>query len=611
MTQNTIDAKTAAPARIRFKRRRVPVRSLPGLDDLIRAVDSCAEAAIEDGSSKAEKFFAAAKTMLKGKDISILQVRDSNTTGLVGPCRYGTPFFAMLKATGQSRKDDTSSGSYGIGKFAPFTVSELRTVFVSTVWKDEDDNLHHYVQGKSVLMSHRDAADSTRRGTGFWGIEKNCAPVIGMQECVPEWLRFADDAGEPAATGTMLTILGFQPDPNWQKMLAANITENFFGAISRGELEVDIDGVESITKATLRSTFNDNEIIEAAKKQSYGPDRFERAAYYLWALQDDPEVIVEKHENQHLGECHLRILVGENLPRRVAVLRNGMLITESPYRLKRFNDFKEFIAVLECPTEKGSSLLRAMEPPRHDAFEPDRLPLDERRKGKVALNDLADWVRKMLKRHAKDPVKEETPLDELADMFADDEDPGLARKKDENPGGAITIRARRVKPKSAGAPIGGIAPSVEEEEGGTEGLGRGEGADEGTGSGGSGQGGSNEAEGGDSQGSDGGADKVNRTLAKGLPLGDVRAIPLDAHRRRVAFTPETTGTVVLELQESGADTNYALTVADSDKGVINKGQIDQLAVTAGERCVLVVTLESEFAGTLRVVANETVAADAI
>ena len=251
VTQNSIDARTTAPAKIEIRRRRVLVKSIPGLGDLVAAVGSCACSADKDGSAKAKKFFASAKKILQGKDISILQIRDSNTKGLTGPCEYGTPFFAMLKATGESRKDTTSAGSYGIGKFAPYTVSELRTVFVSTVWKDEAGTSQHYVQGKSVLMSHRDAGGQTRRGTGFWGVRKHCAPVVGLKKNgLPEWLKLADDDGQLSAPGTMITVMGFQPESNWQKQLAANIAENFFGAISSGELEVDIDGSISITKET-------------------------------------------------------------------------------------------------------------------------------------------------------------------------------------------------------------------------------------------------------------------------------------------------------------------------------------------------------------------------
>ena len=603
VTQNTIDAKAALPARITFKQVKVPTKSIPGIEELVASIEQCAAAAAQDDSEKASGFFADARKMLAAKDIGILQIRDSNTTGLTGPCENGKPFFAMLKATGQSRKIGTSTGSYGIGKFAPFTVSELRTVFVTTVWSDEAGLSQHYVQGKSVLMSHHDAQGRTRRGTGFWGVKKNCAPVVGVQDCVPNWLRMANSGGKLDDPGTMITILGFRPSKNWQKVLAANVAENFFGAISRGELEVEIDSGILINKDNLKDVFANADTKEAIADQPGEPERFEDAAQYLLVLGDGPEVIVEKHENLHLGECHLRIMVGENLPKRVAVLRNGMLITESLNGLKRFGDFKEFVAVLECPTDKGLSLLRAMEPPRHDAFEPDRLPPEKRHMGKTALRELAGWVRKMLIRHAKDPVTEETALDELADMFGDEEETGPGKKKDENPGGKIVIRARQVKPKSNGAPVGGSSPSVDDEDGENEGDDKDDGAGEGDGNGGSGDGGSNDTDGGNAPGSGGGASMVGKTMAAGVPLKNVRAVPLAANRRRVSFTPVSAANLNVELRDSGADTNYALPVKSTNVGKMSKGRITNVVVTAGTRVVIEVELENDFAGTLRLVAN--------
>lgn len=601
--QNTIDAKIALPARISVSVRKVSVKSLPGITDLKDAVSRCVRAAIGENSEKAVQFFTDATKLLEGKYLHVLQLRDSNTTGLQGPCVNGKPFFAMMKATGQSKKGDTSTGSYGIGKFAPFTVSELRTVFVSTVWADEKSNLHHYVQGKSVLMSHQDAKGKTRRGTGFWGVREQCQPVVTLSKKIPDWLRLGDDTDSlDGQQGTMLSIVGFKPAKGWQNVLTANIIENFFGAISRGELEVSIESGPTISADTLSALLADPDIRDSVSDQAGEPEKFDNVASYLRALKGGTDVQVEKSENFHLGECQLRILIGENLPRKVAVLRNGMLITESLSGLIRFGDFKEFAAVLECPTEKGLAMLRAMEPPRHDAFEPDRLPPDRRAHGRTALRELAVWVRKMLTRHAKDPVAEETSLDELATFFGDEDDEGAVKQRDENPGGAIIIRARAVKPKIGGGALGGSAASVDDEEGG-DGSGDGDGEGEGEGEGGDGGsgGGGNNNDGGDQ--SEGGASQQRRTQSTGLPLGDVRAVPLAPNRRRVAFTPAESGTLVVELQDSGADTNYALAVSAASKGIVQEGRIEGIVAKAGTRYVIEVELAQNFLGTLRVVAN--------
>jgi hypothetical protein len=507
----------------------------------------------------------------------------------------------MLKATGQSQKPGTSTGSYGIGKFAPFAVSELRTVFVSTVWENEAGELQHYVQGKAVLMSHLDAKGNTRRGTGYWGIKKQCMPVTSISDDVPLWLRLTDPSGQLAGqSGTMLSIIGFAASKGWQQVLAANIAENFFGAIHRGELEVTIKDGPTITATTLDSVLGSESIRNSIADQPGQPERFTHVASYLQALKGGDEVEIARTENLHLGMCELRILVGEDLPRRVAVLRNGMLITEGLPGLKRFSDFKEFAAVLECTAEKGLALLRAMEPPRHDAFEPDRLPPDRRAQGRTALRELAEWVRKMLIRFAKDEVAEETNLDELADYFGYEEEGGGVKRPETNPGGRIIIRARAVKLKASARAVAGASSTPEPDEE----------SDDlavpdhvGGGSGGT----RPPAVAGDSDGEKpregAGVDSVKRTLHNGLPLTDVRAVPLEPTRRRVAFTPTQSGNLVVELQDSGTDTNYALIVRQSSVGRIIGGRIQDVGVIAGQRLVFEVELAQPFAGTLRVVAN--------
>jgi hypothetical protein len=601
--QNTIDARIGSPARIAVSLRKVPVKSLPGVVDLREAVAQCAQAALGEDSEKAVKFFTDAAKILGGKDLYVLQLRDSNTTGLQGPCVNGKPFFALMKATGQSKKVGTSTGSYGIGKFAPFTLSELRTVFVSTVWTGEKGQLHHYVQGKSVLMSHLDAQKRTRRGTGFWGVRKQCQPVETLSDDIPNWLRLVSPDGElKGQQGTMLSIVGFMPTKGWQNVLAANIVENFFGAISRGELEVSIEGGSLISAATLGGLLAESGLKDSVSDQAGEPEKFDNVASYLRALEGGPEVHVEQSENYHLGECELRILVGENLPRRVAVLRNGMLITETLPGLIRFGDFKEFVAVLECKSEKGLNLLRAMEPPRHDAFEPDRLPPDRRQHGRTALRELVAWVRNMLMRHAKDPVREETSLDELADFFGDEDDEGISKRRDENPAGAIVIRARAIKPKLGSGSFGASSASVDDEEGGIA-DGTGDGDHDGPGEGDGNGGGENDGGGGNQPSSNGGGAQPKRTQSSGLALGDVRAVPLAPNRRRVAFTPSASGTLLIELQDSGADTNYALSVHAASAGTIKDGRIEGIVANAGERCIIDVELGTEFQGTLRVVAN--------
>ena len=132
------------------------------------AFESCLKKS-GDESDKAEAFFQNALKLLEKGPRKCSADRGLQYTGVAGPCENGTPFFAMMKATGQSKKSGIATGSYGIGKFAPFTVSDLRTVFLSTVWQDASGAKHHYVQGKSILMSHLDNLWEDETGNRFLG----------------------------------------------------------------------------------------------------------------------------------------------------------------------------------------------------------------------------------------------------------------------------------------------------------------------------------------------------------------------------------------------------------------------------------------------------------
>lgn len=594
--QNSFDeAVDGLTVRVVMRHLSVETASIPNVDELRETIERCKAAASKE-SPKAEQFFTSAAEELAKKKISVLEISDFHTHGMRGPSENGTPFYAFMKAKGQSRKESaTATGSFGIGKFAPYAVSKLRTVFVSTVFQDGDGKYHQLTQGKSILMSHDDGSKKRRQGFGFWGIQERCQPIAGISPDIPAWILRSDDEAKLAESkGTKLTILAFDSVPGWQENLAASVAENFFGAINAGKLEVDVDSRHILNKDTITDFFEKKDIRTAIEKQKNEPDQFDNCSNYLVALQDSPEVIIEESEMQHLGLCQLRILLDEALPKKVCVLRNGMFISDSLAGLKSFSDFKEFVAVVECKTKKGLELLRAMEPPRHDDFEPELLlTRDEQKKGAKALKDLAAWVREMLKRHAKNPVSEVTALDELKEYFADDSGEGAGKGTEEiDPYGEIIIRAKPLKLKAES-----LRPKDEESDDGTGGDGGEGGGGAGGAGGGDGLGGTGTGEGGTGSGEGGNTSKPS------VAINNVRAVIADSKNRRVSFTPSTNGQIALGVMEAGADTDYAIAIATSDKGVVKDGKV-VVDVKANSRLTLEICLDEEFTGALKVMAHE-------
>ena len=334
---------------------------------------------------------------------------------------------------------------------------------------------------------------------------------------------------------------------------------------------------------------SDEHIQKLVADQQNEPEQLDNSRSYLAALQDNSDVVEEESQMRWLGHVQVRILVQEGLPKRVCVLRNGMFISDCLDRLKSFSDFKEFAAVFRCQSDKGNEMLRAMEPPRHNNFEPERLPTkEEQRNGARALKDLGKWIRDMLKRHAKDPVSEVTEIDELKDFFFEEGEDGSGHgTEDINPYGEVLIRAKPIKIKTYSA-----SRSLDGGEGGDGETAEGGGGGEGLG-GGDGQGGTGNGTGGTSGG-------LQKSLTE---VKNVRTILTGGRNRKVAFTPLTSGSILLRLMEAGADSDYNISMVAADVGTIKNGGV-LLKVTEGRRCNLNVELNHDFSGAIKVVAYE-------
>ncbi len=133
--QNACDASSGTgTVTVKIHLRKVMTSEIPNVDELKANFQSCLDASHNE-SKKAEIFFENAIKELEKDKIDVLEISDYNTLGMKGPSTNGTPFYAFMKAKGQSRKEnDQASGSYGIGKFAPYAVSKIRTIFISTVF---------------------------------------------------------------------------------------------------------------------------------------------------------------------------------------------------------------------------------------------------------------------------------------------------------------------------------------------------------------------------------------------------------------------------------------------------------------------------------------------
>ena len=417
--QNSLDAGLAPdePVHVSFELIDLHPGNV-GQDELAEAIDASIQTAQGDPDSRATEALTAMAKAIKSDAIPCLRVSDRNTTGL-----RGDHWRTLVKMQGVSHKpelkDAGAGGSHGIGKYAPFAVSSLRTVFYWTCF-DEDGKVQERFQGKTVLISHTDAEGEETQGTGFFGVKKGCHELT--QE-IPPCFRMLDKHGNPVQ-GTSLAIAGFRETDDWRRRVAASVIENFFYAIDTDRLTVIVEPDESselmeIDGGSLESWFE--YLADNADPDDPGntADHPLREAEIFWRLSRD-EPAAEKQDSA-LGHCRLWIHTAEGFPSKVAfVRRTGMLVTTQQSGLIRFPGFRDFAALCVFEDPAGNELLRRMENPTHDRFEPDRLPEDDRSRGRSALNRVTDWIRSEIRKQAGPPEGgRKTMLAELAVYLPD------------------------------------------------------------------------------------------------------------------------------------------------------------------------------------------------
>ena len=577
--QNSLDAKLIAPVRLNIQLREARWGSLPGHRALADAIRSCARAvAARSGKKRESEFFSRASAIIESETVSVLEISDENTRGLEGPAEPGKPFHSLVKADGVSSKmDGGAGGSFGIGKYASYAVSGLRTVFYSTCYLGESGQQHFLAQGKVLLMSHaRDGA--VFRRTGYWGAG-NYQPVTRPEE-VPEWLR-------RSAVGTSVFIVGFVSEPEWQLRMLAAVVQNFLWAVSRGELEVSISGGVDrsplkINRSSLADCFTSLEVQECVKVCN-GTDAFEFARALYSA--EGSEGIREEFLVPGLGRVRMSLLVRDGLPKRVMLVRNGLAITDSLAKfgdsLRRFPGYREFVASFEPVDADGRALLRDLENPQHNELSAERITDESRRSHAVkAMKNLVKEIRIHLRKHAEVHVEDRVALDEMAEFFAD-ADLGAARRKggDElDPEAPVVAKLERKIPA--------LTPQGSASGVGTVGGGRLPTSGVPSTSSGS--------RSGQDPGGESGA--AGAHAAKGLiPLELVRNFATRSDCRRVFFTPTESGVGVLQVAASGLSQAVEARVVGSSLGVVKADGV-QLRITANQRLTIELTFGAPISG---------------
>jgi hypothetical protein len=464
------------------------------------------------------------------------------------------------------------------------------------------------------------------KGTGYWG-NTSGYQAIDPKDTPPEyaWLKRTQ-------VGTTVHLLGWESPNRWKDLVKGYAIANYFAAFARNSLilrideeEVSISNFEKLAKS---------EDIRAAMKKEKAEDKLNDALAYLKCLEESEQVEEETSQLNNLGRTSFRFRLYESAPRKVALIRNDMLITDSiPGFWRRVpTRLSDFVGLVEVLDEAGSQLIRSMEPPLHNELSKDWLATaEDRRRGGAALDKLAEEIKKFIERHAGGGDDVIGRVDFMADFFADEagDDRGQRMGEEFNPNGRFTFTPKQVKllpttqikfeddsdfsevvSENIDPQGDGESSVTDPDNGGENGGGKGinlgddpknsndnkDGPSSGDGDGGVG------GEHGASKG--GGENKPpNRDVPeRELSLDNVRIVKVGSDSVKVYLTSTASIIAYLRLHEIGADISLPFEITGTDTGTVEDGTL-HVKLKRGERTCILMSLSRPIIGGLKLIAS--------
>ena len=445
------------PVIVEFHLFKIKTEDFPDIEGMRDAIRRCNAFWKSQDNPKATAFFATANRIVNAEEMTILRISDHNTVGLDGADRLDDTtahWTSLVMSTGTSSKDgSTEGGSFGIGKFAAFANSKIRTVFYSTV----DKSGHCASEGISYLATFKDDNGTNTIGTGYCG--KNNGPIFSQLELDPKYHR---TVGDP---GTDLYICGFSNASGWNNQLTASIIDSFFYAIDKNYLVVDVDGIKVDSKSL-------DSIIEKYKNQCdpVTQDYFE-------VVRDEGDYISVDDFDGNKNSLHLKFLIKPGMNRKVAMIRKtGMKIFDQG----GFNSNISFAGIMYVSNEKSNKFLTSLENPQHKQWLYERDENDPEHAKKYLADirkKIRDELQKLIEKNYSGQVIPETG------GFLQSIDSGKGKKNKQD---ILTDQPLELKPKEYNAVPKTIPAVIEEEGAGGDDIGSEGGKDYGTDEGGGG-----------------------------------------------------------------------------------------------------------------------------
>jgi hypothetical protein len=392
--QNSLDAEDGdGSVRMEFELGEMSAESIPGILGLRNHIE---QVEVATRGTQGHDRMEAALDLAYGDMVSVLRISDFGTKGLEGSESVNaptSPLSALTRGAGISSNDGNRGGSFGIGSAVGPMMSDLCTVFYTSLPSGQSDVVF---AGHSRLASHKGADGTWRVGDGFFTDRSNSSDFEYLRQPLPF------GPFEPRTRpGTDIFIVGYRKagdDPQLHNIRDAFV-DNFMMAIHQGHLVVTGRG------------HGEEWRLDTQTLKAYADARLESRAFYQAILDPEPAVIT----SSRFGEVSLHINVDPNLAKTLhtITMRRPLMKIDT---FVHTSIPAKYAAVLICADPKGNKLLRELEPPQHDRWDGGRA-----RGGQAAIKELKDFVRKELRERVRDRVGEIVDIKGLARFLPSDQ----------------------------------------------------------------------------------------------------------------------------------------------------------------------------------------------
>lgn len=393
--QNSLDAKIKEndkPVEVTFDEGVIKTEEIPGIEDIRNALPKAIHFWEKKGNVGTLNHLREFEKLLNSETVRILKVSDYNAYGL-----NDKSYDALIIGNGYTEKiDENAAGSKGIGKAAPFAISDLRLVFYNTVPTKSIPKHVGVMNFVSFNFDDNDESIITQERALYQTEDKD--HVTGQ-------ISFNFDERKLDNYGTDLFIIGLREiDDDWEKRILLSAVNNFLVSILEKKLIIRVNN-------TILNHENLGEVITLLEefKKSYDEKKvFKDTINYYDALTSQKRLEFELDERfkkydfiKDKADGKLVLLKREEANRMILQTRiSGMKI----YDRDRISGNIMFTGVFRATGKELDKFLKSLENTNHTGWSPDQLS-ENRKQAEEFLKDLYHWFKETVKNSYEQSVE--------------------------------------------------------------------------------------------------------------------------------------------------------------------------------------------------------------